>query len=123
MRAGLIEGNLDGFWALAHDSGELTSGVSSYTIPDLHGDTDEEYQLIARVIDSGGIGHTGVRFNSDTGSNYGYQYMQGNNTTPQAGIGTEGILYCDIDLKEVQNSHAKRLFLQDRRPELYSKWI
>lgn len=41
----------------------------------------------------------------------------------QAGIGTEGILYCDIDLKEVQNSHAKRLFLQDRRPELYSKWI
>jgi len=41
----------------------------------------------------------------------------------QAGTGTEEILYCDIDLSEVKNSHAKKLFLQDRRPDLYSGWI
>ena len=41
----------------------------------------------------------------------------------QAGTGTEEILYCDIDLNEVKDSHAKKLFFQDRRPELYSQWI
>ena len=41
----------------------------------------------------------------------------------QAGTGTEEILYCDIDLSEVKNSHAKKLFLQDRRPDLYPDWI
>lgn len=40
-----------------------------------------------------------------------------------AGFGTDEILFCDIDLKQVKKSHARRLFLQDRRPELYSKWI
>lgn len=41
----------------------------------------------------------------------------------QAGTGTEEILYCEIDLAEVKNSHAKSLFLQDRRPDLYPDWI
>jgi N-carbamoylputrescine amidase len=41
----------------------------------------------------------------------------------RAGTGTEEILYCDVDLEEVKNSHAKQLFLRDRRPELYSGWI
>lgn len=41
----------------------------------------------------------------------------------QAGEGTEEILYCNIDLSEVRNSHAKKLFLQDRRPDLYAAWI
>ena len=41
----------------------------------------------------------------------------------RAGSGTEEILYCDIDLTEVEDSHAKKLFLQDRRPNLYSDWI
>jgi N-carbamoylputrescine amidase len=35
----------------------------------------------------------------------------------------EGILYADLDLAEVERSHAHRLFLRDRRPELYSGWI
>lgn len=40
-----------------------------------------------------------------------------------AAFGNDEILICDIDLEEVQKSHARRLFLQDRRPELYNKWI
>lgn len=40
-----------------------------------------------------------------------------------AGLGTEEILYASIDLSEVQDSHARRLFLRDRRPELYAQWL
>ncbi len=41
----------------------------------------------------------------------------------QAGRGTEEILYCDVNLKEVWKSHAKKLFFPDRRPALYKKWF
>jgi predicted amidohydrolase len=34
----------------------------------------------------------------------------------------ETILYTDIDLDKVQRSHARRLFLRHRRPELYGRW-
>src|SRR5207248_913519 len=34
----------------------------------------------------------------------------------------EGILLADVDLSAAQNSHARRLFLRDRRPELYGQW-
>ncbi len=37
----------------------------------------------------------------------------------KAGEGTEEILYCEVDLEEVKSSLAKKLFLKDRRPELY----
>ncbi|MBI2408590.1 MAG: carbon-nitrogen hydrolase family protein [Gemmatimonadetes bacterium] len=40
----------------------------------------------------------------------------------RAGAGTDEILYCDIDLGAIDQSHAKRLFLRDRRPELYGEW-
>ena len=33
------------------------------------------------------------------------------------------ILYADVDLSEPSRSHARRLFLRDRRPELYADWI
>ena len=33
------------------------------------------------------------------------------------------ILYSDIDLEGVRDSHARRLFLRDRRPELYAEWF
>lgn len=35
----------------------------------------------------------------------------------------EAILICDLDLREVAKSNARRLFLSDRRPELYDAWI
>jgi len=41
----------------------------------------------------------------------------------RAGSGNDEILLCDIDLSKVNDSQARRLFLQDRRPELYTEWI
>lgn len=41
----------------------------------------------------------------------------------QAGEGTNETLLCDIDLRQVNESHARKLFLADRRPELYAAWI
>ena len=41
----------------------------------------------------------------------------------RAGEGTAEILMADIDLGEVAASHARRLFLPDRRPELYGDWL
>ncbi|MEM7453799.1 MAG: nitrilase-related carbon-nitrogen hydrolase [Planctomycetota bacterium] len=40
-----------------------------------------------------------------------------------AGEGTEEVLLCDLDLSGVKNSHAAKLFLRDRRPELYADWL
>lgn len=37
--------------------------------------------------------------------------------------GEDHILYADINLGEVAESHAKKLFLRDRRPELYADWL
>jgi N-carbamoylputrescine amidase len=37
--------------------------------------------------------------------------------------GEDHILYADIDLTEVAASHARKLFLRDRRPELYKDWL
>lgn len=45
------------------------------------------------------------------------------NVIAKAGRGTEEILYCDINLEEVNSSHAKKLFFKDRRPELYKDWL
>jgi N-carbamoylputrescine amidase len=41
----------------------------------------------------------------------------------RAGKGSEEILACDLDLDEVHRSHARRLFLRDRRPDLYGRWL
>jgi N-carbamoylputrescine amidase len=35
----------------------------------------------------------------------------------------DAILIADLDLKENAASHARRLFLQHRRPELYAAWV
>jgi predicted amidohydrolase len=41
----------------------------------------------------------------------------------RAGHGTEEILVCEVDLEMAENSHARRLFLRDRRPDLYGPWL
>jgi N-carbamoylputrescine amidase len=43
--------------------------------------------------------------------------------TARAPQGQDAILYADIELGETARSHAKRLFLRDRRPELYADWF
>jgi N-carbamoylputrescine amidase len=37
--------------------------------------------------------------------------------------GTDHILYADLDLDEIERSAARRLFLADRRPDLYGEWL
>ena len=41
----------------------------------------------------------------------------------QAPHGVDAILYADLDLAEVQESPARRMFMRDRRPELYGDWL
>jgi N-carbamoylputrescine amidase len=41
----------------------------------------------------------------------------------RAARGVETTLLCDIDLAEVERSHARRVLLKDRRPELYKQWL
>ncbi len=41
----------------------------------------------------------------------------------RANSGRDEILFCDIDLTLVKQAHARRLFMEDRRPDLYNKWI
>ena len=41
----------------------------------------------------------------------------------RAGSEAHTILYADLELEKVSRSHARRLFLRDRRPELYGGWI
>ena len=41
----------------------------------------------------------------------------------RAGTGTDEVLACDLDLGAIDRSHARTLFLRDRRPELYTDWL
>lgn len=45
------------------------------------------------------------------------------NVIARAQQGTDEILHADLDLNNVGRSHAKKLFLRDRRPELYAAWL
>jgi len=70
------------YWVVAYDSGELAEAATSVTISGLSGDTDEEYELITRVVNgyNGAIGIY-IRPNNDTGANYGEQNLYASNTT------------------------------------------
>lgn len=41
----------------------------------------------------------------------------------RAPAGEDHLLVADVDLAEAARSHARRLFLRDRRPELYAGWL
>jgi N-carbamoylputrescine amidase len=41
----------------------------------------------------------------------------------RGGRGTEQIVVADLDLAACASSHARTLFLRDRRPELYRRWF
>ncbi|MFC1620650.1 nitrilase-related carbon-nitrogen hydrolase [Candidatus Neomarinimicrobiota bacterium] len=45
------------------------------------------------------------------------------NVIAQAAQGGDEILYADLNLEQVEHSHARRLFLRDRQPELYADWL
>jgi N-carbamoylputrescine amidase len=37
--------------------------------------------------------------------------------------GADAVLIADVDLKEVEASHGRRVLMKDRRPDLYAEWI
>jgi predicted amidohydrolase len=41
----------------------------------------------------------------------------------RAAEGTDEILYCEVDLAECAESHGRKLFMRDRRPEMYGRWL
>jgi N-carbamoylputrescine amidase len=41
----------------------------------------------------------------------------------RAGKGSDEILYCDIDYSHLDQCSAQKLFLRNRRPELYGRWL
>ncbi|MFT4539410.1 MAG: putative amidohydrolase [Planctomycetota bacterium] len=41
----------------------------------------------------------------------------------RAGKGTEETLHCELDLASLEQSSARKLFMGDRRPELYALWL
>ena len=41
----------------------------------------------------------------------------------RAGRGEEQVLHAKLEIERVDASHARQLFLRDRRPELYADWI
>ncbi len=41
----------------------------------------------------------------------------------RAAQGVETILYAEVDLERTSCSHARKLFMRDRRPELYAGWL
>ena len=45
------------------------------------------------------------------------------NVIAEAGAGTEEILFADLDMGVLDGSAGRRLFMRDRRPELYHGWL
>lgn len=41
----------------------------------------------------------------------------------RAAASVDEILHCELDLEKIAQSSAQRLFLRDRRPELYGDWL
>lgn len=85
----------EGVWYFSIDRVETSSDVAtSLTIPSLTGDTDVLYRLRARVVNgyNGGT-YLEVRPNNDTGSNYGYQDVFGQDTGALASRSVNGYIY------------------------------
>lgn len=81
MNYGIIEGLVNGVSQVVFDhevTGSAVSSVSTGNI--LNGDEDGWYTIIARIIDTSS-GSSFLRFNADSGTNYGYRGMYAASTT------------------------------------------
>jgi hypothetical protein len=81
-------------WQKIFDT-RLTSAATSFNITGLNGDTDEEYMLMSFFVSNAATNTFEMRFNTDTGTNYGYQKIGSDNGTNL--IATSGSLsYIEI---------------------------
>lgn len=64
----------------------LTAPATNFTVSNLTGDTDIEYIIEIRIV-NGYDGAAGffMRFNNDSGANYGLQYLDGSDAAATAG--------------------------------------
>lgn len=72
----------------------LTEAATSYTFSGLNGDVDEEYRLVALIVNGydGGCIITLKPNNDSTANIYGYQYIRGINTAVSAGRNTQAFI-------------------------------
>lgn len=85
MKAGKIDSGLvNDLYEVIYDSGEITEAITSITISNLDGNVAEEYELICRFVDDDTTGGYYLRFNNDSGNNYGYQEIDGTSSTVSA---------------------------------------
>jgi len=76
-----VQGKVYGVWQKVYEN-TLTSAQTSITISGLDGNTDVMYRLTCRFINNNASSSGyGVRPNNDTGTNYGYQEINGANAT------------------------------------------
>jgi len=89
-------GNIDPQVSIDYDTTEKIfettvtgPAVTSIDITGLEGDTDEVYELDSNIKANGVTGTASLRFNGDSGTNYGFQYINGVNSTISASRNTE----------------------------------
>jgi hypothetical protein len=76
-----IKGQVRNAWQQVYRT-ELAAPATSVTISGLTGNTDVLYRLRTRVKNSyNGTSNYGLRLNNDSGNNYGYQLIDGNENT------------------------------------------
>lgn len=108
MKTGSLEGFVDRTWQICHDSGELAAAATSYTISGLDGDTDVKYRLIVRGVAGVTNSNFLMRFNNDTGTNYGIQRLSGQGTNVLAARGTATAAYLNVNLTTPANGSVNR---------------
>ena len=95
-------------WVKVYET-TLSSPATSVTISGLAGDTDKEYMLECRIVNgyNGAVAY-GLRPNNDSGTNYGFQYLLGDNTTASAARNTnnnmiigEGTVLDDLSFNDL----------------------
>lgn len=86
IRTGELDGAImGGEYQKVYDSGELTTAVTSINVSGLDGNTDGEYEIIARIVNNAASDpNYFIRLNNDSGANYGEQLLYGRDTVAGA---------------------------------------
>jgi len=90
----------------------LTSAATSVTISGLDGNTEHLYRLKIRGINgyAGGVNHQ-LRINNDSGSNYGMQKLEGNNSTSSASRAVYDTVYLNWNVISQNNLFYSTILL------------
>ena len=105
-----IQGSIKGTWETIY-SNTLASAATSVTISNLTGNSDVLYRLRMRVVNGyAGTITVAIRPNNDTGANYGYQRIYGENTTVAASRDTGNDKIYTLNTSNTSVASAEELF-------------